>query len=173
MEFYEVVKKRRSIRAYKPDPIPEEILLRILETARLAPSAKNIQPWKFIVVKDRVVKEKLVTACRNQTFIGEAPVVICAVALKNIAFGRMGGYWNSYPVDVAIALEHIVLAATNEGLGTCWIGAYDENAVKELLKIPEDVQVIALTPLGYPKEIPNARPRKSLSEIVSFDYFKE
>ncbi|MEO0072655.1 MAG: nitroreductase family protein [candidate division WOR-3 bacterium] len=173
MEFYEVIKKRRSIRAYKPDQIPDEVLARILEAARLAPSAKNIQPWKFIVIKDQQLKEKLVAACRNQTFIAQAPVVICAVALKNIAFGRMGGYWNSYPVDVAIALEHIVLAAANEGLGTCWIGAYDEQAVKELLKIPDNVQVIALTPLGYPEEIPEPRPRKTLSEIVSLDYFTD
>jgi nitroreductase len=171
MDFYEVIKKRRSIRAYKPDPISDEVLRRILEAGRLAPSAKNIQPWKFIVVKDPQIRAQLAKASRNQAFISEAPVVICAVALKDIAFGRMGGYWNSYPVDVAIALEHIILAATNEGLGTCWIGAYDEKAVKEVLKIPENVQVIALTPLGYPKEIPECRPRKDLSEIISYDYY--
>ncbi|MEO0092255.1 MAG: nitroreductase family protein [candidate division WOR-3 bacterium] len=171
MEFYDVIRTRKSIRAYKPDPIPDEVLNRILEAGRLAPSAKNIQPWKFIVIKDQQIKKDLVSACRNQEFIGQAPVVICAVALEKIAWGRMGGYWSSYPVDVAIALEHIILAAANEGLGTCWIGAYDENEVKKILRIPEDVKIIALTPIGYPAQDPSPKPRKPLSEIISFDTF--
>ncbi|MCX7784865.1 MAG: nitroreductase family protein [candidate division WOR-3 bacterium] len=171
MDFYDVIKNRKSVRAYKPDPIPDEVLNRILEAGRLAPSAKNIQPWKFIVVKDHNIKQALVSACRNQEFIGQAPIVICAVALEKIAWGRMGGYWSSYPVDIAIALEHIILAATNEGLGTCWIGAYDEAEVKKILRIPDDVKVIALTPLGYPAQEPAPKPRKPLSEIVSFDSF--
>ncbi|MEO0077258.1 MAG: nitroreductase family protein [candidate division WOR-3 bacterium] len=171
MEFYDVIKQRRSVRAYKPTPIDDNVLERILEAGRLAPSAKNIQPWKFIVVKDPKIKQELVVACRNQEFIAQAPIVICAVALEKIAWGRMGGYWSSYPVDVAIALEHIILAATNEGLGTCWIGAYDESAVKKILNIPDDVKVIALTPLGYPAQETSPRPRKPLSEITSFDSF--
>ncbi|MEO0083574.1 MAG: nitroreductase family protein [candidate division WOR-3 bacterium] len=171
MEFYDVIKQRCSVRAYKPTPIDDNVLERILEAGRLAPSAKNIQPWKFIVVKDPKIKQELVVACRNQEFIAQAPIVICAVALEKIAWGRMGGYWSSYPVDVAIALEHIILAATNEGLGTCWIGAYDESAVKKILNIPDDVKVIALTPLGYPAQETSPRPRKPLSEITSFDSF--
>ncbi|MBS4016468.1 MAG: nitroreductase family protein [Candidatus Latescibacteria bacterium] len=171
MEFYEVIKSRKSIRKYKSDPIPEPVLERILDAGRLAPSAKNIQPWKFIVVKDAQIKKQLVAACRNQEFIGQAPVVICAVALEKIAWCRMGGYWSSYPVDLAIALEHIMLAATNEGLGTCWIGAYEEKEVKRILNIPEDVKVIALTPLGYPDQTPEPKPRKPLSEIISTDKF--
>ncbi|MEO0075389.1 MAG: nitroreductase family protein [candidate division WOR-3 bacterium] len=171
MEFYQVIKNRKSIRKYKPNPIAEDILNRILEAGRLAPSAKNIQPWKFIVIKDQNIKEKLVSACRNQEFIAQAPIVICAVALEKIAWGKMGGYWSSYPVDVAIALEHIILAATNEGLGTCWIGAFEENEVKHILAIPDDVKVIALTPLGYPDQDPEPRPRKRLSEIISIDKF--
>lgn len=171
MEFYEVIKARKSIRAYKADPISDEVLNRILEAGRLAPSAKNIQPWKFIIVKDPNIKQALVSACRNQEFIGQAPVVICAVALEKIAWGRMGGYWSSYPVDVAIALEHIILAAANEGLGTCWIGAYNEAEVKNILRIPEDVKVIALTPVGYPAQDPTPKPRKSLSEITCVDTF--
>lgn len=171
MEFYEVIKSRKSIRKYKPDPIREEILNRILDAARLAPSAKNIQPWKFIVVKDALIKQQLVTACRNQEFITQAPVVICAVALEKIAWGKMGGYWSSYSVDLAIALEHIILAATNEGLGTCWVGAYDEKEVKRILNIPEDVKVIALTPIGFPDQISESKPRKPLSEIISSDKY--
>uniref|UniRef100_A0A7V3ZVM3 Nitroreductase n=1 Tax=candidate division WOR-3 bacterium TaxID=2052148 RepID=A0A7V3ZVM3_UNCW3 len=173
MDFYEVIRKRRSVRKYKPDPIPDEILERILEAGRLAPSAKNIQPWKFIVIDDPKIKEELVPACRNQKFIAEAPIVICVVALEKIAWGRMGGYWSSYPVDCAIALEHIVLAATNEGLGTCWIGAYDEKEVKKILKCPDEVKVIALTPLGYPAEEPPERSRKPLSEIVCYNQYQE
>jgi nitroreductase len=171
MEFYEVIKSRKSIRKYKPNPIPEPALERILNAARLAPSAKNIQPWKFIVIKDTKIKQQLVPACRNQECISQAPIVICAVALEKIAWGRMGGYWSSYPVDLSIALEHIMLAATNEGLGTCWIGAYEEKEVKRILNIPEDVKVIALTPLGYPDQTPEIKPRKPLSEIISTDKF--
>ncbi len=171
MDFYQVIKTRKSIRAYKPDQVADDALERILEAGRIAPSAKNIQPWKFIVIKDQKIKNELVTACRNQTFIGQAPVVICAVALEKIAWGNMGGYWSSYPVDITIALDHIILAATNEGLGTCWIGAYNEAEVKRILKIPEDVKVIALTPVGYPAQEPIARPRKNLSEITSIDTF--
>jgi nitroreductase len=171
MDFYQVIKSRKSIRAYKSDPINNDVLDRVLEAGRIAPSAKNIQPWKFIVVKDAKIRQELVSACRNQTFIAQAPVVICAVALEKIAWGNMGGYWSSYPVDVAIALDHIILAATNEGLATCWIGAYSETEVKRILKIPDEVKVIALTPIGYPAQEPSQRPRKPLSEITSIDSF--
>ena len=171
MDFYQVIQSRKSIRAYKTDLISDDILERILEAGRIAPSAKNIQPWKFIVIKNPEIKKALVTACRNQEFIAQAPIVICAVALEKIAWGNMGGYWSSYPVDITIALDHMILAATNEGLGTCWIGAYNEVEVKRILKIPEDVKVIALTPIGYPIQNPDAKPRKSLSEITSVDSF--
>jgi nitroreductase len=172
VDFYQVIKSRRSIRAYKSDPIRDEILDKILDAGRLAPSAKNIQPWKFIVIKDSQIKLELVAACRNQEFIAQAPVIVCAVALEKIAWGRMGGYWSSYPVDLAIALEHIILAATNEGLGTCWIGAYDEAEVKRILKIPDDFKVIALTPIGYPNQTPAPKQTKNLAEIISEDKFQ-
>ncbi len=171
MDFHEVIKRRVSIRAYKPDPIPEEVLNRILEAGRLAPSAKNYQPWKFIVVKDQKVREALVPACRNQTFIAQAPIVICACALLDQAWKGMGGYWSAAEVDVTIALEHIILAATAEGLGTCWIGAFKEEEVKKVLGIPEGVKPVALTPIGYPAQEPAPRPRKPLSEIVAYDRF--
>lgn len=166
MDIYEVISRRKSVRAYRADEIPTEVLQRILEAARLAPSAKNIQPWRFIVVRDRQRIADLAVACNNQSFIAQAPVVICGCALEKICYRGMGGYWNSWAVDLAIALEHIMLAATAEGLGTCWIGAFREAAVRELLKIPADVKIVALTPLGYPAEVPKARPRKPLSEIV-------
>ncbi|MEO0098222.1 MAG: nitroreductase family protein, partial [candidate division WOR-3 bacterium] len=168
MEFYEVIKRRRSVRSYKRDPIPEEVLNRILEAGRLAPSAKNLQPWRFLVIRDREIIERLVPAMRNQRFIAEAPILLGVVALEKEAWGRMGGYWASYPVDCAIALEHIILAATAEGLGTCWIGAYDEKEVAKILNLKEGEKPIAFTPLGYPKELPQERGRKSFSEVVRY-----
>jgi nitroreductase len=171
MEFYEAVRKRLSVRSYKPDPIPEGVLGRILEAGRLAPSAKNIQPWKFIIIRDSEVKKALVPACRGQAFIAEAPIVICACALTEQAWKGMGGYWTAEAVDVTIAIEHMMLAAAAEGLGTCWIGAYVEADVRKVLAIPEGVKPIALTPLGYPARESKPRPRKPLSEIVCYDKY--
>ncbi|MEO0109074.1 MAG: nitroreductase family protein [candidate division WOR-3 bacterium] len=148
-------------------PIPDEMLDRILEAARLAPSAKNIQPWKFIIVRDPIRIRELAQACNNQQFIAQAPVVICGCALEAVAYRGMGGYWNSWAVDLAIAIEHIVLAATAEGLGTCWIGSFQEAEVRRLLAIPEEVRIVALTPLGFPARVTPPRPRKALSEIVA------
>ncbi|MEO0004613.1 MAG: nitroreductase family protein [candidate division WOR-3 bacterium] len=171
MEFYDVIRRRLSVRAYKPDPVPEEVLMRILEAARLAPSAKNYQPWRFIVVTDEKIRQELVPACRGQSFIAQAPVVICACAIENEAWKGMGGYWSAAEVDVTIALEHIILAATAEGLGTCWIGAFIEAEVKRVLQIPEGVKPVALTPVGYPAQEPKPRPRKALEEIVCYNRF--
>lgn len=171
MEFYDVIRRRLSVRAYKPDPVPEEVLRRILEAARLAPSAKNYQPWRFIVVTDEKIRQELVPACRGQSFIAQAPVVICACAIEEQAWKGMGGYWSAAEVDVTIALEHLILAATAEGLGTCWIGAFIEAEVKRVLQIPEGVKPVALTPLGYPAQEPKPRPRKALEEIVCYNRF--
>ena len=172
MDFYEVVNRRLSIRSYRPDPVPEDVLNRILEAGRLAPSAKNFQPWRFIVVRDRAVRDELVPACRNQSSIAEAPVTICACAVQSEAWVGMGGYWSAEAVDVTIALEHIILAAAAEGLGTCWIGAFIEEQVRRVLAIPEGVKPIALTPLGYPAREAKPRDRKPLSEIVCYDRFR-
>jgi nitroreductase len=169
MDVNEVIRTRRSIRKYKADPISDEILTKVLEAARLAPSANNEQPWKFIIVRDERMKQNLVSACRDQSFIAEAPLVIVACGLPNKS--HIGGYTSSVQVDVAIALDHLTLAAWAEGLGTCWIGAFYEKMVKRLLSIPNDVKVIALTPLGYPMEIPEKKPRKYLAEIICYDKF--
>ncbi len=169
MDVYQAIKQRRSVRRYRPDPVPEEKLKRVLDAMRLAPSGKNAQPWRFIVVRDARVREKLVEACNGQQFVGEAPVVIVGCGWEQKAYPRMGGYWNSLPVDVAIALDHLSLAAVSQGLGTCWIGSFKEDAVKEILGIPEEVKVIALMPLGYPVGEPGTKPRKRLEEVVAFD----
>jgi len=171
MDFYEVIKKRKSIRKYKSDPIPDGVLDRILEAGRIAPSAKNIQPWHFIVIKDPGIKKRVAEASRSQLFMADADVIICGCALEKIAWGRMGGYMSSFAVDLAIAMDHIILASANEGLGTCWIGSFDEKAVKEILQVPDDVKVVALTPIGYPAVAPADRGRKKLKEIVSYDKY--
>ncbi|MFQ6095813.1 MAG: nitroreductase family protein [Candidatus Bathyarchaeia archaeon] len=173
MDFYEVIRTRRSIRSYRPDPVPEEVLNRVLDAARIAPSGSNRQPWKFIIVKDETVKRRLIPACGNQSFIAEAPVVIVACG-HNINYNR-GGYMGdmSVLVDVSIAFTHLILAARAEGLGTCWIGAFNNEEVKKILGIPNDVNVVGITPLGYPKDEKFREPgsRKSLDGIVSTDKF--
>jgi nitroreductase len=171
MSILEVIKERRSVRKYKPDPIPDEVLQRVLDAARFSPSGKNLQPWKFILVKDESLKQRLAKASVGQSFIAEAPFVVVACAFPDNCYSRMGNYMKSWPVDVAIAVEHLMLQAQEEGLGTCWIGAFEEKEIKPILDIPEGVRVLALTPLGYPGENPVSRGRKSLEEIVSFDSF--
>ena len=173
LDFYEVIRTRRSIRSYKPDPIPKEVLTRVLDAARIAPSGSNRQPWKFIVVKDEELKRRIAKACHNQMFIAEAPVVIVACGY-NIHYNR-GEYMGDFSmlVDVSIAFTHLILAARAEGLGTCWIGSFNNEEIKRILSIPEEVNVVAITPLGYPKdeEFREPGPRKPLSEIMSVDKF--
>ncbi len=171
MKVLDVIQKRQSVRKYKEDPIPEKALMRVLEAARLAPSGKNIQPWKFIIVKDKVLKEKLAQASAGQFFMAEAPIIIVGCGFPDNCYARMGRYMKSWSVDVTIALEHLILQAQEEGLGTCWIGSFEEEEVKAILNIPENVKVLALTPLGYPDEIPRFRGRKNLDEIISYDRY--
>jgi len=171
MDFYDAVRKRLSVRSYKPDPVPVDVLNRVIDAGRLAPSAKNYQPWKFIVVKDPAIRQALVPACKNQVSIAQAPVVICACCVIEQVWKGMGGYWSAEAVDITIALEHMMLAAAAEGLGTCWIGAFLEAEVKKVLAIPDGVKPIALTPLGYPAVEARPRPRKPLSEIVCYDKY--
>lgn len=172
MDVAEAIRTRRSIRKYKSAPIPEEPLLRVLNAARLAPSAENLQPWKFIVVRDEDLKRQLIGACNNQKWIAEAPVIIAACGLLEDARARVGGYMDSIFMDVAVALTHASLEAASEGLGTCWITAFSEERVKSILSIPPDVRVVALTPLGYPDEIPEPIGRKHFSQIVSYDRYE-
>lgn len=171
MDFYEVINKRKSVRKYKSDPVPDEVLNRILEAGRIAPSAKNIQPWHFIVVRKADIKEKLIDTCRGQRFLAEADVVLCGCSSEKIAWGKMGGYMSAFAIDLTIAFEHMILAAAYEGLGTCWIGAFEEKKVKEVLQVPDDMRVVALTPIGYPAEEPKHRGRKPLQEIVSYEKY--
>ena len=171
MDIYDTIRKRTSMRSYKSVPIPNPVLDRLLEAIRLAPSGKNSQPWRFIVVTDPDTRSRLVDACNGQEFVGQAPVVVVGCGWEAQAYSKMGGYWNALPVDIGIAMEHLMLAATAEGLGTCWIGAFDEGKVKNVLGIPEDVKVVALTPVGYPAKDRQTRPRKEISEIIAYEHW--
>lgn len=170
MDVFEAIKTRRSVRHYKPHPIPEEILKKVLEAARLAPSFRNAQKRKFVIVKDPETRKQLAEAANNQDFIREAPVVIVAVALDPEHI--MASEIPSYAVDLAIAIDHITLQATEEGLGTCWIGAFSQEKVKEILKIPPFYKVVTVMPLGWPADEPKPKTRKSLGQIVYYDNFE-
>ncbi|NMG83732.1 MAG: nitroreductase [Methanosarcinales archaeon] len=167
MSVLNTIKLRRSIRAFKDQEVEEEKLLQILEAARLSPSPKNLQERIFIIVKDREKREALADAALGQKFVGEAPVVIAACSV-NTEYVMPSGQ-SAYPIDITIALDHITLQAVAEGLGTCWIGAFDEKKVKKILNIPESVRVVMLLPIGYPKVIPEPTQRKKIEEITMLE----
>lgn len=169
MDVMEAIRKRRSVRSYKQEPVPDEKLTKILEAARLAPSARNSQSWKFVVVKDPERRKKLAKAAAGQSFVGEAPVVIAAVALQPEYVMRC--QVPAYAVDLAIAVDHMTLVAVEEGLGTCWIGAFYQDKVRKILNIPEKYKVVALLPLGFPADEAREKHRKSLAEIVCYESF--
>jgi nitroreductase len=206
MDVSEAIKKRRSIRKFKPDPVPEEKIKLLLESARLAPSGTNTQPWRFIIVKDNDTKKKLQEAAHNQRHVKSAPVIIvCCADLKAfkefpervdeliesgalpertrevfIPYLKKGmdtvtkdALMVAAAANVAIAVEHIVLQAVEIGLGTCWVRWYEDNKVKEILDIPEHVEVMALLPVGVPDEGPSQRPRLELDQIVYDEKYGE
>jgi nitroreductase len=176
MDVFEAIRVRRSIRRYKSRPVEKGKLERILEAGRLAPSTANKQPWHFVVVTDPSLIEALRVAHERDPFVKNtseiltAPVVIVACADTSKAWIRRDGeeYWK---VDVAIALQSMVLCATEEGLATCWIAAFDAEATRRVLKIPEEIKIVALTPLGYPDETREASDRRPLSKIVHYQHW--
>jgi len=167
MEFSELVRERYSVRAYKPDPVEDEKLKMVLEAARLAPTAANRQPFQLIVVHTQGREEELLDIYSKGWFV-EPPLLICACGLPEQGWTRRDG--KSYvDVDVAIVMDHLILAAANEGLGTCWVGAFDPVAAREALGLPDDVEPIAFTPLGYPADEAGTKRRKSLDELVRYE----
>lgn len=183
--FLELARSRRSVRKYKPDEIDPKALERILEAGRLAPSGNNSQPWRFIVVRDEKIKKQLFEAAGKQKWILEAPVTIAVIGditakMKRTSFvsdevsikdaGR-GEVLVKTVRDAAIAAEHIVMAATDEGLGTCWIALFEQDDIRPVLKVPENCYVLAIITLGHADESPKARPRHALNDIVFEDQF--
>ncbi len=166
MDFIDLVKTRRSVRAFRKDPIPEGKLQRILAAAQHAPSAANRQPLRLYVVRDAELREKMLEVYAQKWF-AEAPVIICVCAKPDEAWQRRDGK-NYADVDATIAMDHLILAAAAEGLGTCWVGAFKPDRLRELLEIPDDLEPLALTPLGVPDTSPDPTPRKSLDELVEY-----
>ncbi len=166
MDVFEAIEKRYSCRTYEDRAIEPEKLDRVLDAARLAPSARNFQDWRFVVVRDAATRAKLVAAANDQEFVGTAPAVIVACSNSDYVMrcGQAIG-----PIDIAIALEHIALQATAQGLATCWIGSFFPDKVRAILGIPKDIQVIELMPIGYPAGKCPARKREPLDKIVSYD----
>ncbi len=168
MDIFEAIKKRKSIRSYKHKEVEEDKIKKIMDFARLAPSASNRQEWRFIVVKDKDKRKALSKAAKNQSFVEEAPVVIaCCAETDNhvMACGQL-----CYPIDVAIAIDHIALCAVSLGLGTCWVGAFYEDEAKMILSVPEEIRIVELITLGYPEDgTVSLKERLPLEDIV----FKE
>jgi nitroreductase len=172
LDIFKVFRKRKSVRSYLPTPVLEKDLLRVLDAARLAPSAGNVQPWHFIIIRDREKREKIARGCRYGKFLSESPVVIVACGDK-----QASSQW--FAIDTSIALQQIVLAATALGLGTCWIGMFNENEICSMIKLPKKYEIIALISLGYPREkrdlwskiLHTFRPRKQLAEILSSESY--
>ena len=204
MDVSEAIRMRRSIRKFKLDPISDEKIELLLESARLAPSGTNTQPWRFIVVRDDDTKTKLQRAAHNQRHVKRAPVIIvCCADLeafkefpvrvdeliesgalpertrevfipylkKGMSTVTKDALMVAAAANVAIAVEHIVLQAVEIGLGTCWVRWYEDNKVKEILDIPDHIEVMALLPVGIPDEDPAPRPRLGLDTIVYSDRF--
>jgi len=171
MEFTELIHTRESIRNYDPNrPVPKDILEKILDAGRLAPSACNYQPWKFLIISSSAMLEKI-RACYKRDWFKDAPQVIVILGLKNQAWNRSYDGYNSIETDVAIAMTHIILAAENEGVGSCWIEAYDPALLKEAINPGENQLIFGIAPLGYPKpgyKKTLKKNRKSLAEIVEF-----
>ncbi len=169
MELREAIEKRKSIRDYEDTPVPEDKLLRVLEAARLAPSGGNRQQWKFVVVRDADRRKELSRAANGQAQVARAPVVIAGVATapENMMMCGVPGY----PVDLAIAIDHMTLAAADEGLGTCWIGAFSQEETRNLLGIPQSCLIVNLLTLGFPKDPGRPKTRKPLDEIVCYETF--
>ena len=168
MNVFEAIRTRKSVRTYLDKPIEREKLEKVLEAARIAPSAGNRQEWRIIVVTDGARRRELADKATKHTFVGEAPAILVWCA-EDVDYVMPCGL-HSFPIDLAIAIDHATLAAVEEGLGTCWIGGFDEGAVKEILCIPQDVRVVELLPIGYPADgSPVAKTRLEISQIVRYE----
>ncbi len=173
MDVLEAIKGRRSVRAFKPDDVPNAVVEQLIDAARWAPSAGNIQPWEFIIVRNPELKRKLAEAALGQRFIEEAPVVVvvCANEIRSTQGYGMRGK-NLYCIqDTAAAIQNLLLAAYSMGLGTCWVGAFREEEARRALRIPEGIRPVAIIPIGYPAESPTAPAKRSLKQIIHYETY--
>ncbi len=173
MDVFEAIKGRRSIRAFQNRDIPQETVDKLIDAARWAPSAGNIQPWEFIIVRKPETKRKLAEAALEQTFIEEAPVVIVVCAderRSSQGYGNRGKTLYCLQ-DTAAAIQNIHLAAYALGLGTCWVGAFREDEARKILKTPDGVRPVAIIPIGYPAEKPQPRSRRPVNQITHYESF--
>jgi len=168
VEVFEAIKTRRSIRRFKSENIPDEDLMKVLEAATWAPSAGNLQPWEFIIVRGNDLKRKVASAAYGQMWIAEAPVVIivCANIPRTSRYYGERGRTLYCIQDTAAAIQNMLLAAHALGYGTCWVGAFSEHEVRRVLEIPEHVRPVAIIPIGKPAEKPSPPPRIPLSELI-------
>jgi nitroreductase len=169
MDFSELIRKRYSVRAYRPDPVPEDKLQQVLEAGRLAPTAANRQPFQIIVLRTAGREEELLRVYHREWLV-DAPIVLGVCAVASSAWVRMDGKVYA-DVDATIVMDHLVLAATDLGLGTCWIADFDPQAARQVLRLPDGVEPIAFTPLGYAAAEPGTRVRKPLSDLVRYDHW--
>ncbi len=174
MDVLEAIRSGRSASSFKPAPVSEQKILSVFNAARMAPSAENRQPWKFVLVSDQDLKAKVQAAVGNAgaKALADAPLAVVACARLDEAEAMVGGYMNSYPVDLGIALAHLTLAATSEGLATNWVFAFSEDKVRAALRIPDDVRIVGVTPLGFPETITPPEGRKHLHEILSYNGYE-
>ena len=167
MDFGQLIAARYSVRAYRPDPVEEEKLQAVLEAARLAPTAANRQPFGIVVIHTAGRESELGRIYKAPWFV-QAPLVLAVCGVADQAWKRQDGK-NFVDIDAAIVMDHIVLAATEVGLGTCWIGAFDVEAARRVLGLPAEVEPIVLTPLGYPADRPRPKQRRPLAELVRYE----
>lgn len=169
MDFFELISARYSVRAYKPDPVPDALVAQVLEAARLAPTAANRQPFTLIVLRTAGRQEEL-RRIYHRDWFASAPLVIAACGEPAAAWVRRDGR-NYVDVDVAIAMDHLILAAAALGLGTCWVAAFDPDAAREVLRLPAAMEPIAFTPLGYPADTLRPKERKPLADLVRYEHW--
>lgn len=170
MDILNIIKKRKSVRKYKNKKIPKKILIKILDSARFAPSAFNAQDWKFILVSNKQKINEIAKICQ-QNFIKQAPHIIVGIGTNPKQKMECG--IPNYIVDLSIALDHLMLSATSKKLGTCWIGGFKQNKIKKLLKIPLQYQVVGLMTIGFSNDITIKTSRKKMKEIIIYEEFNE
>jgi nitroreductase len=168
MEYSELIAARYSVRAYRPDPVEDEKLQAVLEAARLAPTAANRQPFQLVVMHTEGRKEEIGRIYRKDWFV-QAPIVIGVCAISSLAWVREGDRFNARMIDAAIVADHLILEAVNQGLGTCWIAAFNVEAAREVMGLTDEAEPVVFTPLGYPADIPGPKKRKPLSELVRYE----